>query len=94
MVIVFSFVTIRIKARKRRNITNFSNTGEGKKVMADTITETSYRKQRIHREGNISEIKNTENSPKLKMKIYTVYNPESNPNFYLHNKIAWYKNFR
>jgi len=28
-----------------------------------------------------------------KMKIYAVYNPDSNPNFYLHNKLNWYKNF-
>ena len=28
-----------------------------------------------------------------RMKIYAVYNPDNNPNFYLHNKLNWYKNF-
>lgn len=28
-----------------------------------------------------------------KMRIYAVYNKDSNPNFYLHNKLNWYKKF-
>lgn len=35
----------------------------------------------------------TKNQLIRKTKIYAVYNPKSNPNFYLHSKLNWYKNF-
>ena len=75
-------------------MSNFSNTGEGKKIMTNTITEVAYRRPRFHHELQISEKRTVDSSSNSKMKIYTVYNPESNPSFYLHNKIAWYKNFK
>jgi hypothetical protein len=37
------------------------------------------------------ELKNSDKNKR--MKAYVVYNPESNPHFYLHNKLNWYKHF-
>jgi len=97
IVIVFSFVTIKVKSRKNKNGTiNFSNKGEGAKIMSEPIIAKSKSRNEIsHNEGNStkenSEMKNLEY--KKKIKIYAVYNPNNYPNFYLHNKLNWYKNF-
>lgn len=97
IVIVISFVTIKVKSRKNKNgTTNFSNKGEGKKMMSESIiANTKSRNEIPPDERNStkqnSELKNLEY--KKRVKIYAVYNPNNFPNFYLHNKLNWYKNF-
>lgn len=97
IVIVFSFVTIKMKTRKnKKGMLNFSNQQEGEMSMSELISTNPNNKPEefFHSKnltGKSSESKNS--TFKKKIKIYAVYNPESHPNFYLHNKLNWYKNF-
>lgn len=97
IVIVFSFVTIKVKSRRnKKGMFNFSNSREGKITMSEGNSTIVNHKSEVLLDNktlssNSRDSKNSERSKK--MKIYAVYNPNSNPNFYLHNKLNWYKNF-
>jgi hypothetical protein len=97
IVIFFSFVTIKVKTRKnKKGMSNFSNQQEGEMIMSDIISENIKNKSDVFLNSNNLDIMSSESKNsvfKKKIKIYTVYNPHSNPNFYLHNKLNWYKNF-
>ena len=97
MVIVFSFVTIKVKSRRnKKGILNFSNAREEKFIMTEGISNIGKQKSEVFLNNKTipCTAKNSNSSDRSKkIKIYTVYNPDSNPNFYLHNKLNWYKNF-
>ena len=97
IVIFFSFVTIKIKSRVNKNgMLIFSNPNEGKKAMQKEISITAINdSDTILDKGASSslnaEIKNSDERKKIR--IYAVYNPNSNPNFYLHNRLNWFRDF-
>jgi hypothetical protein len=97
IVIIFSYVTIKVKSRNnKRGILNFSNPEEGKITMSEGISTKINKISDIFTDDKTAlsysgELKNSDK--RKKMKIYAVYNPDSNPNFYLHNKLNWYKDF-
>jgi len=97
MVIVFSFLTIKVKSRRnKKGMLNFSNAREEKFIMSEGISNIANQKSEVFLNNKTlsSTGKNSNGSDRSKkMKIYAVYNPDSNPNFYLHNKLNWYKNF-
>ena len=75
---------------------NFSNAREEKFIMSEGISNIANQKSEVFLNNKTlsSTGKNSNGSDRSKkMKIYAVYNPDSNPNFYLHNKLNWYKNF-
>lgn len=97
LVIVFSFIAIKVKSkRSRKRIHNFSKPRKDTLAMFEGISSTINKKPEVFFEHQTpsSENKDSKSSHrKTKTKVYAVYNPDSNPNFYLHNKLNWYKNF-
>lgn len=97
MVIVFSFVTIKVKSRKnKKGMLNFSNFSEDKFIMSERNSNIVNQKSKalLNNRVFLSDSKNSNDSEgNKKMRIYEVYNPDNNPNFYMHNKLNWYKNF-
>jgi len=97
IVIIFSFVSIKIKSRRnKKGMFNFSNSREGKIIMSERNSTIIDHKSDVHLDNktlssNSRDSKRFERSKR--MKIYAVYNPDSNPNFYLYNRLNWYKNF-
>lgn len=92
---VIAFVSIKIKNKNNKSIINFSNPLEGVNNMSEQNSNSVENKSTDQKaEGNSSS--NTKEKPlggAKKMKVYAVYNPDENPNFYLHNRLNWYKNF-
>jgi hypothetical protein len=75
---------------------NFSNSREGKMNSSEgNPTNVNHKSEVLLNHKTLSssgrDSKSSERSKR--MKIYAVYNPDCNPNFYLHNKLNWYKNF-
>lgn len=97
IVIFFSFVTIKIKSRVNKNgMLIFSNPKEGNKAMQKGISTTVINDSDTIIDNNTSSNLNTEaknSNNRKKIRIYAVYNPNSNPNFYLHNKLNWFRDF-
>ena len=96
LISIISFATIKIKSRKKeQRLQYFSNQKEGTITMADRIST------KVNHEIEMNSSNTTITSDKIiarnriqrnRNKIYAVYKPESNPNFYLHNHMNWYKN--
>ena len=95
--IVFSFVTIKVKSRRnKKGMFDFSNSREGKMASSEGNSAIVNPKSEGLSENKILKLLNRDSKSSersKRMKIYAVYNPERNPNFYLHNKLNWYKNF-
>lgn len=95
LIVIVSFTIIKIKARRNKPaMVSFSNTRKGKGTMTNVINESTGKEIHLQRGVHVtptSEQKISAHSPK--MKIFVVYNPNSNPNFYLHNRMNWFKNF-
>ena len=95
LVIVFSFVTIKIKSgRNKKSALNFSNSMKGQDTMSEeTSTFIGHNSDVfINHKKIICDSKEPKYIQRKKLKIYAVYNPNSNPNFHLHSKLNWYKN--
>ena len=95
LVIVFSIVTIRIKSgRNKKSKPNFSNPKKENNTMSEGISTSISNKPDvfINHKKLICNSKEPKSIQRKNLKIYAVYNPDSNPNFYLHNKLNWYKN--
>jgi glutamine cyclotransferase len=97
MVIVFSFVTIKVKSkRNKKEVLNISNAKEEKLIMSEGISTIVNHKPEVffnYKTLSVSNKNSNSSNRSKKVNIYAVYNPDSNPNFYLHNKLNWYKNF-
>jgi hypothetical protein len=95
-VVLFSYFVIKVKTKKNRSKdVSFSNSLEGKNLMTYefpvTANDVSMNIQRNEQKTlKRTRIRSTQNN---KFKVYAVYNNDSNPNFYLNNKLYWYKNF-
>lgn len=91
---LFSFVAIKMKSKKRK--INYSQISEPK-GRAQMQNQNLYGKKKISEVVGEQKclLKNENDNPeqKNKFKIYAVYNAQSKPNFYLQNRLSWYKNF-
>lgn len=94
IVTVLSFVTMKLKSKKNKmKDSMFVKLNDGGKSMSHVknLTQSSDpTSQLILRHKTQSNVKD---QLVRKTKIYAVYNPNSRPNFYLHSKLNWYKNF-
>jgi hypothetical protein len=95
LIVIVSFAIIKIKARKNKPaMISISNIRKGKEAMTNLIKENPSKEIHFSRDVQLTSTSSQKISTHLpKMKIFAVYNPNSNPNFYLHNRMNWFKNF-
>ncbi len=95
LIVIVSFTVIKIKAqRSKPAMVSFSNTRKGKGAMTNVINENTRKEIHLGRDGQVTPVSAQKLSTRSsKMKVFAVYNPNSNPNFYLHNRMNWFKNF-